>query len=258
MGIRTKTLHHIHPVPVHIDGSHGNGQLLLDEGIHQILIFVLSIGIVAAPPVAQGILGNQGHLTGQGEEMLQAAAIIMAIGKEVKVRAAFSGQNRTILLQQQALAVVHHRNAGTGEDTLLQLGCAVDHIQGAGRAQQVALFKIGNNRTVRQGNAVHLPGSQINAELHLMGPNNKEIAFLYGFILHLSQITVPDSLGGQIGIVTGLQTKHAGGQNGNAQFVIFQYTVLSNRCARKRKSIHTGISLSYFSIFLSYCENIRM
>ena len=209
-GILSEALQNIGPMPVHINGCNGYRELPANEFFHQGLIFRLGIGAVAAPPVAQRVLGDQGYLACQTEEIPEATQIVMTIGKEIQIPAAFPGQNSSVLFQQKTVAVVHHADTGAGHNALFQFGCAADTVQGSGRTQQIAGFKIPDFCAICQGNTDHLPFLRIDTESCGIGFNCPETLTSADPEGKAVQIPVPYRLGRHIRITPSLQSDQTG------------------------------------------------
>ena len=74
-------------MPIHIDDRHGEGQTLGFKTFNQLAIGRLAIAIEATPPVAQGILRQEGLGPSQAIEVGQASPVVMAIAKVIEVLA---------------------------------------------------------------------------------------------------------------------------------------------------------------------------
>ena len=72
-------------MPVHVDDRYGKGQTLGLKTLNQLAIGRLAIAIEATPPVAQGILRQEGLRPGQTIVVGQASPVVMAIAKVIEV-----------------------------------------------------------------------------------------------------------------------------------------------------------------------------
>ena len=72
-------------MPIHVDDRHGKGQALGFKTLNQLAIGRLAIAIEATPPVAQGILRQEGLGPSQTIEVSQASPVVMAIAKVIEV-----------------------------------------------------------------------------------------------------------------------------------------------------------------------------
>ena len=54
-----EALDNVNPVPVHIYCCNGNGNLLFNEFLHKVNIFLLAVVLISAPPVAEAVARNE-------------------------------------------------------------------------------------------------------------------------------------------------------------------------------------------------------
>ena len=129
---------HIHQMPIHIHNAHGEGNIFLPEAAHQIQVFLLGIGMVTAPPVAQSIGRQQRRHTGEAVKILHRRNIIIAVAEEIDIGGIFLADTHpAVLLQHKGIAVIQHGEAVAGHHAPLHGTRAVDGIQGLGCAAQV-------------------------------------------------------------------------------------------------------------------------
>ena len=128
-------------MPVHVDHRRGEGNLLLPEPVHQLQIGLLRIGVIPAPPVAQGIAGYQRSRAGKTVKILQAAQIVVAVAEKVQIRfLCFPGMKGAVRRKNRAVGIIQNREAVLRHQAPLQLHRAVGLIQGPGRSTQVPDF----------------------------------------------------------------------------------------------------------------------
>ena len=136
----------VHQVPVHVEHGHGEGEALGREAVHESEVGLLSVAMVAAPPVAQERSRDQRDGAGQGEEVAQSPPVVLSVAEQVQVAVAGRAVNRArararpdplVLLEEQGGGVVDDGQAGQGEDPGAQARPAVDVVQGAAGAAQV-------------------------------------------------------------------------------------------------------------------------
>ena len=54
-----EALDNVNPVPVHIYCCNGNGNILFNEFLHKVNIFLLAVSFISAPPVAEAVARNE-------------------------------------------------------------------------------------------------------------------------------------------------------------------------------------------------------
>ena len=86
-------------VPVHIDGGYGKGNVILLELLHQLQVFPGGVGMISAPPVAQGVSGKGGRRPAQEIQCLYGAPVVQAIGEDIEILfLIFSGDDRAVIV----------------------------------------------------------------------------------------------------------------------------------------------------------------
>ncbi len=70
-------------VPVHVYDADGEGDLVGLEGLHEGEEFLLGVGPVARPPVAEGPTGEEGDGAGEFEVVLEAGGVVLGVAEEV-------------------------------------------------------------------------------------------------------------------------------------------------------------------------------
>ena len=70
-------------VPVHVYDADGEGDLVGLEGLHEGEEFLLGVGPVARPPVAEGPAGEEGDGAGEFEVVLEAGGVVLGVAEEV-------------------------------------------------------------------------------------------------------------------------------------------------------------------------------
>ena len=99
-GLLAKAVNNVRPMPVHINGGNGDGKSLVNELLHKASVLLLSVGLVSRPPVAEGVLGNKGHLACKLKEVTELTEIVVSVGKVIFIGAGFSRKNCAILTNQ--------------------------------------------------------------------------------------------------------------------------------------------------------------
>ena len=199
-------------VPVHVDDEHVEGQVKALEAGDEVAEVLVGVAPVAAPPVAEGVAGRQGNLSGKLREAAERTLVVVTVGHEVPVLCAFGtlsfGDPVPVLcaVEEIALGVVDERPAVCGKEAVLEghlrLGIAVlEHVavvavQGAVGALQVALlcgagrpgegcaevFCRGDAEVLcAEGRVAFLIG-----ELQLAGGNDDFAAAGRGFVRHVA------------------------------------------------------------------------
>ena len=141
-------LRHIHRMPIHIHHGDRERDVLLLKAQHQRLVFLLRIGIVPAPPVAQRISRQHRRDARQAVIVGDAAAIVVTIAEKVQIgRPRRAGHHPAVLPQQHGLAVIQQRIAQPGTQPILQRDPIVHPVQRFGgtfqRFRLVAVVPIG-------------------------------------------------------------------------------------------------------------------
>ena len=124
-------------VPVHVHNTHAQGDILVLELIHQRQILLLRVGMVAAPPVAQGEGGQHVRRAGEAVVVLHGGGVVMPMTEEVHVRACLPGGEPAVPEQPGGAAVIQHGKAVHRADAVLNGALAVHPVQGGGGAAQV-------------------------------------------------------------------------------------------------------------------------
>ena len=128
----------VDPVPVHVDDRDRERHVLGGEPVHQRDVLVGGVGVVAAPPVAERVAGQQRGRPGQLVERLEGPLVVAAEREEVEVeRAGAARGDPAPVVEQHALGVVDQRDAVERQDAVLQRDRAVDVVEGAGGAAEV-------------------------------------------------------------------------------------------------------------------------
>ena len=127
----------IRHMPVHIQHGDRQGNLLPLKAFHQLHVFLLGIGIVAAPPVAQGKAGHRRHAAGQAQIVPDGPPEITAVGKEVQILSGKAvGQQAAGFIHTHGGAVIQRRVSAEGQDAVLQRDFPVRLVQGAGSSTE--------------------------------------------------------------------------------------------------------------------------
>ena len=156
-------------VPVHVNHHHVDGQFPLAEFLSQRDEFLVCIGPVAAPPVAEDEFRRHGDAARHLGVIGQGGLIVVSVGKQVQVlplafRTGCYPFTPVAVIghKQVALALVHYGPAVAGEDAFLHGVVVVDlvrtlaAVQRAGSAHQVAL--VFHTGVPFYGFSVHLEG----------------------------------------------------------------------------------------------------
>ena len=109
-------------MPVHVDDKYIDGDVVLVEFFHQVAEFLVAIGPVARPPVAEGIAWRQRHLASEDGEVFQSLLVVVAVAHEVPVLVvkafAFHHPRPIAVVEEVALRVVDERPAVGGQETV--------------------------------------------------------------------------------------------------------------------------------------------
>jgi len=110
------------------------------EIAHQLKQFVLAIGPVAAPPIAQRPARNQGNGAAQAPVIAQAGREIPAIAKEIQIDRVcpWLAPGNPALVEEWGVRVVHDCPAAGRQQTRIERDRAVSLVQGARRPAKVA------------------------------------------------------------------------------------------------------------------------
>jgi hypothetical protein len=84
-GPSTRGVAGIGDVPVHVDDAYRQGQIMRSKVAHQVKQFVLAIGPVTAPPIAQRPAWKQGNGTAQAPIIAQACREIATVTKKIEI-----------------------------------------------------------------------------------------------------------------------------------------------------------------------------
>ena len=199
-------------VPVHVDDEHVEGEVKALESGDEVAQVLVGVAPVAAPPVAEGVAGRQGHFSGKLREAAQGALVVVTVGHEVPVLCAFGtvafGDPVPVLCSVEEIAsgVVDERPAVGGKQSVLEghlrLGvavlehvavvavqCAVCSLQvalllGAGRPGEgcAEAFCRGDAEVLCAEGSVAL----LIGELQLAGGNDDFAAAGRGFVRHVA------------------------------------------------------------------------
>ena len=153
--VRTEAPVHLRPgqVPVHVDDEHVGGDVARAHLVRKRQQFLVGVGPVAAPPVAEHIPRRQRDLPGDAREVLQRGHVVVSIGEEIEVHAVALRTRRhpfapvaAVLFQQVPVALVDKGPSVAGQEPLLELVHAetdlaesLAAVQRAGRSAEVAL-----------------------------------------------------------------------------------------------------------------------
>jgi hypothetical protein len=112
-GPSTRGVAGIGDVPVHVDDAYRQGQIMRSKVAHQVKQFVLAIGPVTAPPIAQRPAWKQGNGTAQAPIIAQACREIATVTKKIEIDTVGLpiASDHPPVFQQRRLRVVHERPA---------------------------------------------------------------------------------------------------------------------------------------------------
>ena len=74
-------------VPVHVNDGHRQRDSVRLESIHESLVLVGAVGVVARPPVAQGPSRNNRLRSGDAVEIGGCSSVVMAVEEEIDILA---------------------------------------------------------------------------------------------------------------------------------------------------------------------------
>ena len=125
-------------VPVHVEHGDAERQVLLGEAVHQLEVLAGAVGVVAAPPVAERVAGEQGLGAGELVERPQRGAVVAAEREHVEVeRVRPAGGDPAVLVEQHRARVVDHRDPVAAEHAVLERDAAVGLVERPRGAAQV-------------------------------------------------------------------------------------------------------------------------
>ena len=124
-------------VPVHVHNAHAQGDIAVLELIHQGQVLLLRVGMVAAPPVAQGEGGQHVRRAGEAVVVLHGSRVVMPMAEEVHIRACLPGGEPAVAEQAGRAAVIQHGKTVHRADAVFNGALAVHAIQGGGGASQI-------------------------------------------------------------------------------------------------------------------------
>ena len=102
-------------MPVHVQHGHGQRNALPPEAFHQFPVFLLGVGIIAAPPVPQREARRRRHRAGQRQEIPDRRLKIMPVGKKIQVFPIRAGRQQPSRgIHAHGGAVVQHGVAPEG------------------------------------------------------------------------------------------------------------------------------------------------
>ena len=128
----------VDPVPVHVDDRDRERHPLLAEPVDQRDVLVGGVGVVAAPPVAEGVARQQGRGAGQVVEGAEGLLVVVAVGEHVQVEVALGARgDPAVVAQQHRAGVVDRRDPVEGQHAVLERQRPVDVVEGAGGAAEV-------------------------------------------------------------------------------------------------------------------------
>ena len=186
---------YVYPVPVHIDGGHSKGDIRCYEPVHQIQIFLLGVGIVPGPPVAQGKARHHGRRAGDVVVQFQCPPVILG-GKAVEVLFHRTDLAFTVRIQNQT-PVLHYGHTVAADDALLQREGTHGPVQGPVGSFQIVPV-VGSNPVAVQFHEVDFLQKGVDIECCLFRLYHQMLALGVYIKLPLAQITEPDGLGGLV------------------------------------------------------------
>ena len=131
--------HVVDDMPVHIHRCNGERNFLFRKLVHKRNVLVFRIRVIARPPVAESVFGQNGRITRQREELFQPAAIVVSEGKHVNVATPlFTRNERPVGVEKAGFRVVVNRHSAARHYALSDFDIPVRHIESARRAFQIA------------------------------------------------------------------------------------------------------------------------
>ena len=131
--------HRLDAVPVHVEHRDGERQALLLEAVEQLEVAVGAVAVVAAPPVAEHPARQHGRPAGDGEERVERALVVVAVGEDVDVDAAVgAGADPAVVLEQERARVVERGHTAGRDDAGIELDPPVDVVERARGAAEGA------------------------------------------------------------------------------------------------------------------------
>ncbi len=215
-------------VPVHVQHRDRQRNPLGGEPVHQTEVLVGGVGVVAAPPVAQGEARQQRLGAGQVVEGAQRGAVVPAVGEDVEVEGVRAARrDPAVVGQQHRPGVVVAGDAVAGEDPGLQRHRAVDVVEGARRAAEADRGQaeppdapVGPEAAFRlHREAFGAERALVEDQLQARGVDRQPVAGLDDVELGGREGAVDDGLAGPVLELAGrapLQPHEAVGQQGDA------------------------------------------
>ena len=130
-----KLLFNIYPMPIHINRGYGKRDIVFLKFKHQVLIFVLCIRLIAAPPVTESKTRHQRHLARNFIKSIDRTYIIGAVCKHINI--AFFREARSdfsVFTHKQRLAVIKYGSSVTRDNSVFERNRTVWLIKSACRA----------------------------------------------------------------------------------------------------------------------------
>ena len=126
-------------MPVHVQHRNAQGDSVTLKPVHQSQVFPVPVGVEPAPPIPQGIPGQQRRGPAQMKKVLQGLLVGIAIAEKVPIlNAGPAGLHPTILGQHKGPAVIQRgKPLQARQKPGLQRAGAVHLVQSAGCAPQV-------------------------------------------------------------------------------------------------------------------------
>ena len=144
----------VHQMPVHVDHRRGERNAFALEPVHQVQVLLLGVPVVAAPPVAQRVAGQQRRGAGKLLEVVDGLAVAAAVPEEVDVGFAMVARgNADAAVRHDAVGqiavrvggdehvrrgVVQHGPAIAGDHALSERNRAVGLVERARGAAEIA------------------------------------------------------------------------------------------------------------------------
>ena len=180
----------VHQVPVHVQDGDGEGDLLLGEAVHQREVLVRAVGVVAAPPVAQGVARQQRLRARELVERAQGGAVVAPVGEHVEVgRARAARGDPAVLLEEHGARVVDDRDPVAAEHAVLERDAAVGLVERArGAAEVLELLAGAPDAAVVAHPALGLHGEPLGAEGPLVVDELQAVRVQLELVLVLGEV----------------------------------------------------------------------
>ena len=128
----------IHQMPVHIHNGHREGNPLPLKTLHQLLVFLLCVSVIAAPPVSEHPSGQQWCSAAEIVEVLYCLLIPVAIAEEIEINTSLRTQvHPSILCNCHTAAVIHNGKSVSRHHTAFQRNSPVRLVQSACCSSQI-------------------------------------------------------------------------------------------------------------------------